>query len=151
MYVKPGRRMAGVTLVELVIAIVIISAALAGLVAAFTRATRASADPVVTQQMVAIGEGMLEEVMLKPFTDNGTQEISRADYTDIWDFNGYPENSPVTDVAGNAVSGLERYTVTVRVAETALDQVPEKDAARIRVTVRNGNDSLVLTGWKTRP
>lgn len=146
-----SKRMAGVTLVELIIAIVIISAALAGLVAAFTRANRASVDPLLTQQMVAIGESMLEEVMLKPFTDNENSEATRADYTDIWDFNNYPANSPVTDVAGNAIAGLERYTVTVRVTATALDQVPAIDAARISVTVRNGNESIVLHGWRTRP
>jgi len=146
-----SKRMAGVTLVELIIAIVIISAALAGLVAAFTQANRASVDPLLTQQMVAIGESMLEEAMLKPFTDNENSEATRADYTDIWDFNSYPANSPVTDVAGNAIAGLERYTVTVRVTAAALDQVPAIDAARISVTVRNGNESIVLHGWRTRP
>lgn len=146
-----SKRMAGVTLVELIIAIVIISAALAGLVAAFTRASRASVDPLLTQQMVAIGESMLEEVMLKPFTDNGSSEADRASYSDIWDFNSYPANSAVTDVAGNPIAGLERYSVTVRVTAVALDQVPQADAARISVTVRNGNESLTLTGWRTRP
>lgn len=146
-----SKRMAGVTLVELVIAIVIISAALAGLVAAFTRASRASVDPLLTQQMVAIGESMLEEVMLKPFTDNGSSEVGRANYSDIWDFNNYPANSAVTDVAGNPIAGLERYSVTVRVTAVALDQVPQADGARISVTVRNGNESLTLNGWRTRP
>ncbi|WP_288379393.1 prepilin-type N-terminal cleavage/methylation domain-containing protein [uncultured Massilia sp.] len=144
-------RMRGVTLVELVIAIVIIAVALAGLVAAFTRATRASVDPLLTQQMIAIGESMLEEAMLKPYTNNKAQEASRADYTDIWDYNGYPADSPVTDVAGNAIPGLERYRVTVRVSPVALTDVPQAQAARISVTVRSGNESLVLHGWRTEP
>jgi len=146
-----SRRMRGVTLVELVIAIVIIAVSLAGLVAAFTRATRASADPLLTQQMLAIGESMLEEAMLKPFTDNKTQEASRADYTDIWDYNGYPADSAVTDVAGNAIAGLGNYKVTVRVTQVALTGVPQADGARISVTVRNGSQNLVLHGWRTRP
>lgn len=151
MYADRSRRMAGVTLVELIIAIVIIAVALAGLVAAFTRATLASADPLLTQQMVAIGESMLEEVMLKPFGSTTVSGTSRADYTSIWDYNNYAEDSAVTDVAGNAIQGLGRYTVTVKVDAVALDQVPQADGARIRVTVRNGKESLVLTGWRTRP
>lgn len=151
MYSKRVRRMRGVTLVELVIAIVIIAVALAGLVAAFTRAARASADPLLTQQMIAIGESLLEEAMLKPFVQDGTGETSRADFNDIWDFNRYPADSAVTDVAGNAIPGLGRYTVTVRVAQVALGQVPATDAARISVIVRNGNESIVLHGWRTRP
>jgi len=143
--------MRGVTLVELVIAIVIIAVALAGLVAAFTRATRASADPLLTQQMLAIGESMLEEAMLKPFTNNKKQEASRADYTDIWDYNGYPADSAVTDVAGNAIAGLGNYKVTVRVTQVALTGVPQAAGARISVTVRNGAESLVLHGWRTEP
>ena len=146
-----SRRMRGVTLVELVIAIVIIAVALAGLVAAFTRATRASADPLLTQQMLAIGESMLEEAMLKPFTNNDKQEASRADYTDIWDYNGYPADSAVTDVAGNPIAGLGNYKVTVRVNQVALTGVPQAHGARISVTVRNGDQNLVLHGWRTEP
>ena len=60
------RRMAGVTLVELVVAMVIVGIALAGLVSVYNRASIASTDPLITQQMLAIGETMMEEVMLKP-------------------------------------------------------------------------------------
>lgn len=147
------RRMAGVTLVELIIAIVIMAATLGGLVAAFARANRASADPVIQRQMVAIAEGMMEEVMLKPYAV-GPGAGGRTQYDDIWDFNTYPANSPVTAVDGTPIAGLGRYTVTVQVAQLAaggIAGIPAAgDAARIRVTVRNGADSLVLTGWRMR-
>lgn len=148
-------RMAGVTLVELIIAIVIVSAALAGLVAAFTRANLASADPVVTQQMVAIAESMMEEVMLKPYeAAAGGTGADRAQYNDIWDFNNLPAKSSVTDVGGGAIAGLERYSVTVTVEQlpggSLTGIAATGDAARVRVTVRNGDDSFVLTGWRTR-
>jgi MSHA pilin protein MshD len=153
---RMNRRVAGVTLIELIIAIVIVSAALAGLVAAFTRANRASVDPVITQQMVAIAETMMEEIMLKPFGPPSTGAgANRALYNDIRDFNGYPANSAVTDIGGTAIPGLGRYTVTVNVEELAANAVtniaPAGDAVRIRVTVRNGAESFVLTGWKMRP
>ncbi|MFC0253521.1 type IV pilus modification PilV family protein [Massilia consociata] len=149
-----ARRMAGVTLVELVIAIVILSVALAGLVAAFARATRASTDPVVTRQMVAIAESMMEEVLLKPYAP-AAGGSTRTDYNDIWDFNAYPADSPVTDIGGGGFNGLERYTVTVTVEALAAGGVTgiaaAGDAARIRVTVRHGAGSFTLTGWRTRP
>lgn len=147
-----SRRMAGVTLVELVIAIVIISAALAGLVAALTRANRDSVDPILTQQMTAIAEGMMEEVLLKPFTeDDIVAATGRADYNDIWDYNEYAKDSPIEDFSGNAIEGLERYRVSVQVDKVALTNIPMGDAARVRVTVRNGGQSIVLTGWRTKP
>ncbi|MCC2972685.1 prepilin-type N-terminal cleavage/methylation domain-containing protein [Massilia sp. IC2-476] len=154
-----SRRMAGVTLVELIIAIVIVSAALGGLVAAFTRANRASVDPVITQQMLAIGESMMEEVLLKPY-DNVPDEVAtptRAQFNDLRDFDNIDDASPgyastgIRDVEGVAIAGLERYSVSVRVNEVALTGVAAGDALRVTVTVTNGTQQLTLTGWRTRP
>ena len=154
-----NKRMAGVTLVELVIAIVIVSAALAGLVAAFTRATRASADPVVSQQMLAIGESLMEEIMLKPFIQNTDASATRADFNAIRDFDpiddaadGYATTG-IRDVDGDPIAGLETYNVAVRinVAGVVLNSVAAGDALRVQVTVTHGAERLVLTGWKTRP
>ena len=44
-------RRAGVTLIELIVALVIMGVALAGMVAVYTATTRASVDPVIVQQM----------------------------------------------------------------------------------------------------
>ena len=64
---KP-RRYAGISLVELIVSIVIIGAASAGVLGALFSATRASADPMIGKQALAIAEAMLEEVQLMPFT-----------------------------------------------------------------------------------
>lgn len=58
----------GVTLVELIVFIVIVGVAMAGLFAAFDTITKASADPQVRKQVLAIAESLMEEVQLKPFT-----------------------------------------------------------------------------------
>lgn len=147
-----SRRMAGLTLVELVIAIVIISVALAGLVAAFTRANLGSADPVVTQQMLAIGESMMEEVLLKPFavTANETATPTRAQFNDVRDYDSYGSTG-ILDIDGEAIAGLESYTVSVRVNEVALSGVPGNDALRVTVTVSRGGQELSLSGWRTSP
>jgi MSHA pilin protein MshD len=62
------RRAAGVTLVELVVFIVIVGVALAGVFAAFNTMTAASADPQVRKQVLAIAESLMDEVALMPFT-----------------------------------------------------------------------------------
>lgn len=58
----------GVTLVELIVFIVIVGVAMAGLFAAFNTMTAASADPQVRKQVLAIAESLMDEVSLMPFT-----------------------------------------------------------------------------------
>jgi len=62
------RRSVGLSLVELIVFIVIVSTAVAGVLGAINVATRASADPVIQKQALAIAEAVLEEVQLMPFT-----------------------------------------------------------------------------------
>jgi len=58
----------GISLVELIVFIVIVGIAVAGVVGALSMATRASADPMIQKQALAIAEALLEEVQLQPFT-----------------------------------------------------------------------------------
>ena len=58
----------GVSLVELIVFIVIVSIGVAGVVGALSMATRASTDPMIQKQALAIAEALLEEVQLQPFT-----------------------------------------------------------------------------------
>ena len=62
----PGQR--GVTLIELVIFIVVVSIAVAGLLQIFTRTTASSADPQLRKQALAIAEAMLDEIEGARFT-----------------------------------------------------------------------------------
>jgi MSHA pilin protein MshD len=145
------RRMAGVTLIELVVAMAIVGVALAGLVAVYNRASIASTDPVIMQQMLAIGESMMEEVMLKPYVGNQTPDTVRAQFDELDDYASFPKQ-PVTDIDGTAIAGLEHYRVAVTVGTAqALPDVATTDVKRIVVTVWNGDQNLVLTGWRTRP
>lgn len=149
--------MAGVTLVELIVAIAIIGVALAGLVAAYNRANVASADPLVTQQMLAIAEATMEEVMLKPFPQAGAvRQANRADFDETDDYQAFGP-APVTDVNGDAMAGMERYRVQVQVDRPgaggvpAIAGVPSAEARRIRVTVTGQGQPISLTGWRTKP
>jgi MSHA pilin protein MshD len=143
------RRQSGLTLIELIVAIVIISVGLAGLLVAVTTTVRGSADPMPRKQMLAVAEEMLEEVALKPFTISAPGPVAgcaRDTYNDIFDYNGYNQTGPC-DIEGNAIAALAGYSVVVSVAATPLGGVAA--AARITVTVSRGGDSLQLVGWRT--
>ena len=142
----------GITLVELIVAMVIIAAAVAGVVGAFSITSRASADPVITKQMAAIAEGMMEEILLKPYSADGPT-TGRDAYNEVSDFNGYTTTNGITNVKGDAVAGLENYnvTVTVQQANPSLTDIPATDALRITVVVSHPNGTFRLTGWRTRP
>ena len=58
----------GVTLVELIVFIVIVSTAVAGVLMTLDLANRSSTDPMIQKQALAIAEALLEEVQLQPFT-----------------------------------------------------------------------------------
>jgi MSHA pilin protein MshD len=151
------RRNAGVTLVELIVALVIMGVALAGMVAVYTATTRASADPVVVQQMQAIADNMLEEILMKPFA-KGPGTGARINFDDVRDYAGYATTG-ITDVEGNAIPGLERYNVVVTVDDKAvLANVPSGGALLVTVTVSDTRvapntpgATIVLTGWRTNP
>lgn len=63
-----SRRQHGITLIELIVFIVIVSVALAGVLTVLNVTAQSSGDPLVRKQMLAIAEGLLEEVELRPFT-----------------------------------------------------------------------------------
>jgi MSHA pilin protein MshD len=58
----------GASLIELIMFIVIVGVALAGIVLVMNATTRGSADPLVHKQALAIAESLLEEAELMPFT-----------------------------------------------------------------------------------
>jgi MSHA pilin protein MshD len=56
------------TLIELIVFIVIVSTALAGVLTVLNITAKSSADPMIRKQMLAVAEAILEEVMSQPFT-----------------------------------------------------------------------------------
>jgi Tfp pilus assembly protein PilX len=62
------RKSRGLSLVELVMFILIVGAAVAGIIGVIDVTTRSSADPMIHKQALAIAEAVLEEVQLQPFT-----------------------------------------------------------------------------------
>jgi MSHA pilin protein MshD len=158
---SPRRPSAGVTLVELIIAMVIIAAALGGLVAAFGTGNRASADPLILQQKVAIAESLMGEILLKPYNDDSTPITAnvRNTYNDVRDFDGYGQGlSGIRDVNNNPIPGLEPYKVLVSVPKAADTPTLLAGTPNLKITITvtysmdaKPEDAFVLTGWRTPP
>jgi MSHA pilin protein MshD len=174
MSIEGHRRQRGLTLVELVMFIVIVSVGIAGILAVLNLTARRSADPVVPKQALSIAEALLEEVQLAPFTycdpddanaataasadDCATQKEGAGPETDdarpfdnVNDYDGFTM-AGITDLAtGTPVAGLEAYSTAVTVTPAALGAVSATEALLIRVTVTGpGNTQVVLEGYRSR-
>ena len=144
-----SRRLTGFTLIEMVIAIVVIGVGLAGVLTVYNITVKSSADPLIHKQMLAVAEEMMEEILLKPYTP-GSGTISgcnRAAADDVSDYAGYSQ--PICDIDGTAVPGLSGYSVAVAVNASATLATLSSGVKKVTVTVTHGGDSLVLVGWRT--
>ena len=139
----------GFTLVEMLVAIVVLGVGIAGVMLAFSTATRGSADPVVREQLLAMAEEMMEEIQLKPFAPAANAApagCARDTFNDVRDYQGYNQ---VCTIDGVPVPALAGYTLNVAIGPAALGAVAAGEALRIAVTAARGSDSLTLVGWRT--
>ncbi len=143
----------GVTLVELVVAIVVIGTAAGVILGLLSANVNASADPMVRQQAVAIARAYMEEILLRDFTDpDGSDgETARVDFDDVDDYDGLLD-AVARDQFDNPITGLGDYTVSVSVTSSgALPGVPAADSLRVDVTVsRPPFLAFSLSGYRTR-
>lgn len=128
----------GVTLIELVIALVVIAVAATGIVSVYVTTVASSADPALRVQAQGIAGAYLDEIMLQSYADPETgdtgarEESDRADFDDVWDYHGLDEQP--TDRTGSAIDGVSDYNVTVDVVESG-EASPNASPAEITVTV----------------
>ena len=153
-------RQQGMTLIELVIMIVVLSTTLTGLFSALNFANRYSADPMIAKQALLIGQAYLDEIQPKLLTDpvNNNADCStppnsppRGGWDSVCDYGGWTETG-ITDINGNAIVGLEDYTVTVLVDNAAsLNGLNgPTDVLRIDVSVSHPDmaNPLTLTAYR---
>lgn len=145
----------GTTLIELIISIVVIGIALAGILLVMNQNIGTSSNPVIQHQAIAIAEAYLEEILEKPFSDPQAPdgETSRNLYDDIDDYNAIVSQIP-RDQNGNAIAGLGNYLVTVNVVNEAIGpvgkQAPSGQAFRITVSVQTPTNSTIqISGYRT--
>lgn len=143
----------GVTLVELLMSIVVVSIAASSVLGVMAMTAARSADPMIRHQASAIAEAYLEEILLKPLTDpdGADGEAARADFDDLDDYDGLLD-AGARDQFGVPIAGLDAYNVAVTVTPSpALPGVPIADALRVDVTVTHSNIvNFALSGYRTR-
>ncbi|MDB4470800.1 prepilin-type N-terminal cleavage/methylation domain-containing protein [Deltaproteobacteria bacterium] len=143
----------GVTLIELVVVMIVISVALAGVLGVMNYSVTHSADPMLRQQAIAIAEAYMEEITLKEYLDPDTgtlcpaPEASRDLYDNVCDYNGL-NDSGAEDQNGTAISGLESYIVDVTVASQAFG-TPAINGVKIDIDVTDpAGESFILSGYR---
>jgi MSHA pilin protein MshD len=162
----------GFTLIELVIAIVILSIGTVSFITLMNSATVSSVDPMVRQQANAVARAYLEEILLRPFCDpNITSDCpgtcttgntctnaacsntgageTRATFDDVCDYRALPDTL-VRDQTGNAITPeLDDYRVTVVVDDVGINlngligSAGSSQSLRVDVTVTHVNNQNV--------
>lgn len=147
-------RHGGVTLVELVVAITIVAIAVTTILGAFAAVATRSADAMMQQQAIAIGESYLSEILQRwvvdPNDPNGTlPNTGRASWDRVDQYNGLVEAPH--DQFGNSIASLSSYTVSVSTSQSsALAGVPAASARRIDIIVSYPpSASVTLSGYRT--
>ena len=145
-------RQRGVTLVELVVAITIVAIAATTILGTMAAVASRSADAMVQQQAIAVGQAYLDEVLQRWVADpNGAPPNTGRGSWDLVDqYNGLTDLG-ARDQFNNAIVALSAYTVSVSVvSSSALTGVASTAARRVDVTVtRAPNVSVTLSGYRT--
>ncbi|WP_420474186.1 type II secretion system protein [Noviherbaspirillum sp. ST9] len=170
-------RQHGVTLVELIIFIVVVSASVVGVLSVMNVSTQRSADPMIRKQALDIAESLMEEVFLQSFTycDPDDEKVSDAanageclvaeamgpevgesrysattPFDNVNDYAGFVMNG-IVDLTGTAIPALAGYNAVVAIAEAGTDYgLAAPEALRITVTVTSGNVSIPVTAVRFR-
>jgi MSHA pilin protein MshD len=147
----------GVSLIEAVMFIVVVSVALVVVLKAFDIANQGSADPLLRRQSLAIAQSLLDEISFKDFANpvggySGTagnpNEAQRSQFDDAMDYDGF-DQTDIHDLNNATLTGLENYRVQVSVLPAAFGSVPETAGYRITVTVTDpANNTLTLDGYR---
>jgi MSHA pilin protein MshD len=154
----------GLSLIEVVIFIVVLGIAIAGMAILYNQVTLASVDPLVRKQAAAIASSLMEEIQLRPFTycdpDDplvytagspaacGTEEVLGVEggetryadprYDNVSDYSGFPMPAGIQDISNNTIAGLAGYSAQVAIIAAGGDfpaAVPAAEALRITVVV----------------
>jgi len=155
----------GLTLIELIVFIVIISVGLAGVLAGINYSVNNSVNPMMLKQQLAIAESLLEEIEKKPFTwcDPDDSAVATATsaascttaqglaatagedrysqtvpFDNVGDYNGFSMSgirSPTN--SATTLTGLGSYSASVSITQvgTTMGLADNTAALRIDVTV----------------
>lgn len=136
----------GISLVELIMFIVIVGVALAGILLVMNVTTKGSADPLIHKQSLAIAESLLEEVELMPFTycdpDDPTASTATSATVGAGACTAKVEGiGPEAAYAPYQTAAETRYSTT-----TPFDNVNDYNGCQMNTGAINGCDSTGSNG-----
>ena len=140
----------GVTLIELIISIVVISVAVTAVSAVYMLSVKRSADPLIQRQALSIAEAYLDEVLSKHYSASSSNcpasaNSHRSLFCSVDDYDGLSE-AP-TNQRGVPIHTLSDFTVSINVINTLLEDTPAK---RVDVAVTHPSGiNLRLSGHRT--
>ncbi|MCS3904487.1 MSHA pilin protein MshD [Methylohalomonas lacus] len=130
-------RQVGFTLIELIVALVVLGVGVSGFLLLINQATRDSVDPLIRNQANAVAQSYLEEILLQSFCDPdngmdcptdctsspcssncGGNDPGRANYDDVFDYAGL--NQAPRDRNDSPITGLGDYTVSVGIQDNGV-------------------------------
>ena len=146
----------GISLIELIMFMVIISIAVSGVLLVMNNVASHSADALVRKQALAVAESLLEEIELQSLANGcaGTLGLNapRTGATLVCDYNGYSTDAGILDFSTNlSIPGLGGYNINpaVSVVPTAgLGGVPAASAVLITVSVTGPGGTIELSGYR---
>ncbi len=156
---RPGWKQRGISLIELIMFIVIVSVAAAGILLVMNQVTMHSADPLIRKQALAVAESMLEEIQLQDLAATSCTgaigaNAARSGVGCVGDYATYSTTAGILDFSTNAaVAGLGRYNIAA-VAVTPITTLGGKAIAAgsgvmITVTVADpAGDTVDATGYR---
>lgn len=146
-------RQKGISLIELIMFIVIVSVGIAGILSVMNVTTKNSADPLLRKQALAIAESLLEEIELQPFTycapedaealtadsaanceePTNSEDVlpaaarvsntAQRDAANVSDYNNF-SMTPIRNISGELIDGLAAYSVSVAINQVGDIFVP---------------------------
>jgi len=156
MCTRPRQR--GISLIELIMFIVIVSVAVAGILLVLNVTEKGSADPLIRKQALAVAQSLLEEIELQDFNSAAgatvpvTQANRATQYHVVKDYAGFVSTGIYT-VDGTAIPGLGNYNITsVTVTPAALGSITSASGNAVLITVTvtdpQGN-AMQVSGYRT--
>lgn len=159
---RPSVNQQGATLVELVMTIVIISIAIAGVVGAFALIAGRSADPLNQTRAVALAQLYMDEILAKSFAERspvgggpvsaanadcsslGPNGETRRTFNDVDDYHNLADNTPENSEE-EPLPGYGSFRISISVTCAGTDVgLASHEAKRIDITITDPSSNAYL-------
>lgn len=130
-------RACGFTLIETVVAIVILSTAGITLIGILARMAESSAEGLARTQSLSIARSYIDNI------------LGQANFNEVDDFDGQVHDG-ARDAYGNVIPELSNYRVVVDVRNLGFDGIASGNSRFVRVTVTDPlGRQVLLSGYRT--